>query len=148
MKARHALWLVLIVTLITSCGVSELKKRYPPDVVKKIERIVIFPDDVPAEARSKISLIELGFVEVHDNLLRSWEYLEFMAKAQAYQRYGDVDIIIRATFDIERVHPLADALDQEKLIRGTAARFSNRETRDWFFKAYDEWQKEQSKQEQ
>ena len=129
--------------LVTSCGVSELKKRYPPEVVKDIERIIIFQDDMPAEVRGHYT--ELGLVDVHDNLLRSWEYLEFMAKAQAYQRYGDVDIIIRATFDIEKIHPLAGAFDQEKHVRGAEVRFTNKETRDLVFKAYDEWIKKNIK---
>ena len=58
MKAKEILgncivWLVLVMLLVTSCGVSMLKKRYSPDVLKHIERIIIFRDDIPAEYRSQ-----------------------------------------------------------------------------------------------
>ena len=139
---RHISWLVIIMLLVSSCGVSELKKRYPPEVVKGIERILIFRTDVLSQAQGHYT--ELGFIEVHDLLLYSWERIEFMAKAQAYQRYS-ADIIVRATYDVGGQNPLTGSYDDDKYIRGVAVKFINQEARDMFFKWYNEWQKEGEK---
>ena len=137
MKAKYVLgncivWLVLVMLLVTSCGVSVLKKQYPPEVLEKIERIGISVDGI---SDMGFNYTELGVIEVYDNPLRSWEYLAFKAKAQAYQYYGDVDVIIRATSGVESPNPPYDA---ERYIRGVAIRL---DTEGKAF--YNKWRKEQ-----
>ena len=134
MKKLVVLFIVILSLLVVmSCGVNTIKSQYRPEVWVNIDSIIIFyQEDVPPEMKNDIT--EMGLIEVRENPLHSWKYVETKAKEKAYLTYGVVDFIGRATARVESSNP---PMDMEKVIRGAVFRFNDEEIR----KKLREWLK-------